>query len=251
MKFQFENYYAKLLNQLSIDFNCTTTDLQTKGNTITISALNEGRRNYDIEKPFLKIATLGESTVIMADKCLHDFFKDFSENVQGHNVFKFENLLKIDEELKKYGYTLTNSHHMFLPCNNAQAEECCEIKWLYDNEILPFYGDNRFPNAIAYPVPCPVRPDKIAVVAVEGDKIMGMAGCSVDAPGWQQIGIDVLEEYRSRKIATYLVSLLKNKIIEMGDVPFYGVDVANIQSRNVALKSGFRPSWIEISSRKI
>lgn len=251
MEFRFENYYEKFLTQLSVDFNCTTTALQTKGNTITISALNEGRRNYEPEKPFLKMATNGESTIIMVDECLHEFFKNLSENAQGHNIFKFENLLKIDEEIRKYRYTLTNTHHMFLPCNNTQPEEVCEVKWLYDDEIRPFYGDDRFPNAIAYPMPCSASPDKMAVVAVDGDKIMGMAGCSEDAPNWQQIGIDVLQEYRSRKIGTYLVTLLKNKILEKGDVPFYGTDVANIQSQNVALKSGFRPAWVEISSRKI
>ena len=32
----------------------------------------------------------------------------------------------------------------------------------------------------------------------------------------QQIGIDVLPEFRSRGVATYLVTLLKNKILEEG-----------------------------------
>ena len=89
---------------------------------------------------------------------------------------------------------------------------------LFDDEIAPFYGDARFPNAIAYPEPCPARPDRIAVIAVGGDTIMGMAGCSEDAPHWQQIGIDVLPEYRARGIGSCLVTLLKNKIIETGDV---------------------------------
>ena len=80
---------------------------------------------------------------------------------------------------------------------------------------------------------------------------MGMAGCSEDAPHWQQIGIDVLPEYRSRGIASYLVTLLKNKIIEMGDVPFYGTAAANIQSQNVALRSGFRPAWVETEAHKL
>ena len=88
-------------------------------------------------------------------------------------------------------------------------------------------------------------------MALDGDTIMGMAGCSEDAPHWQQIGIDVLPEYRSRGIGTYLVTLLRNKIIEIGDVPFYGTAAANIQSQNIAIKSGFRPAWVETEAAKI
>ena len=88
-------------------------------------------------------------------------------------------------------------------------------------------------------------------MALDGDTIMGMAGCSEDAPHWQQIGIDVLPACRAKGIASYLVTLLKNRIIEMGDVPFYGTAAANIRSQNVALKCGFRPAWVETEATKI
>ncbi|MBR3431446.1 MAG: hypothetical protein IKG87_15245, partial [Clostridia bacterium] len=71
------------------------------------------------------------------------------------------------------------------------------------------------------------------------------------APHWQQIGIDVLPAYRSRGIGSCLVTLLKNRIMEMGDVPFYGTATANIHSQNIALNSGFRPAWVEAVAVKI
>lgn len=241
----FKEYYEKLLAQLSLDINCTPEDLRAKENIITVSALNDGRRSYSPGKPFLQMATCGVNTVIMADECLHGFLHDMVKNVEGHHLFEFDNLMKLNEELGKYGYKMNPTHHMFLPVHKVEAEKRCEVKWLYDSEINPFYGDTRFPNAIAFPEPCPVRPDRIVVIACDGDKIMGMAGCSEDAPHWQQIGIDVLPEYRSRGIGSYLVTLLKNKIIEMGDVPFYGTATANIMSQNIAIKSGFKPAWVE------
>jgi len=143
------------------------------------------------------------------------------------------------------------THHMFLPCRNVEVDERFQVKWLYDDEISPFYGNPQFPNAIAYPEQCPVRPDRMAVVAVDGDTVMGMAGCSEDAPHWQQIGIDTLPVYRSRGIGSYLVTLLKNKIIEMGDIPFYGTAAANIRSQTIALNSGFRPAWVETEAVRI
>lgn len=244
-------YYEKLLRQLSLDFNCTQDDLRAKENIVTVSALNEGRRNYSPGKPFLEMVTLGGNTVMMADECLHAFLHEWSRDAAGHTLFEFDNLTVLNEELKRYGYRMAPTHHMFLPCRDVRAEECCRVKWLFDDEIAPFYGDARFPNAIAWPEPCPARPDRIALIAVDGDTIMGMAGCSEDAPHWQQIGIDVLPEYRARGIGTYLVTLLKNKIIETGDVPFYGTAAANICSQNIALNCGFSPAWVETEAVKI
>lgn len=246
----FKEYYEKLMQQLSLDFNCTSAQLQEKGIFVTVSALNEGRRIYSPGKPFLQMMTLGTNVVIMADECLHEFLQGLIKNVDGHHLFEFDNLTKLNEELKKYGYQMNPTHHMFLPCRDVKVEKLCEVKWLYESEINKFYGDLRFPNAIAFPEPCPVRPDRIAVVAVDGDTIMGMAGCSEDAPHWQQIGIDVLPEYRSRGIGSYLVTLLKNRVIEMGDIPFYGTATANIQSQNIAFKSGFKPAWVETEAIK-
>ncbi len=241
----FRLYYEKLLQQLSLDFNCTPDDLRAKENIVTASALNEGRRNYSSGRPFLEMVTLGGNAVIMAKECLHAFLRGWSKDVQGHSLFEFGNLAKLNEELKRYGYRMAPTHHMFLPCRDVRAVERFRVKWYYDNEIRPFYGDPRFPNAIAFPVPCPERPDRIAVTAVDGDAIMGMAGCSEDAPQWQQIGIDVLPEYRSAGIGSCLVTLLTNRIIEMGDVPFYGTAAANIRSQNIAMNCGFRPAWVE------
>ena len=250
-KMMFKKYYEKLLLQLSVDYNCSPSDFRANENTITISSLNEGRRSYSPGNPFLQMATAGMNTVIMADKCLHAFLNDFVKDKEGHHLFEFNNLLKLNEELKRYGYQMNPTHHMFLPCQTAKMSECCQIKWLYDSDIEQFYGDRRFPNAIAFPAPCPVRPDRIAVIALDGDIIMGMAGCSEDAPHWQQIGIDVLPQYRSRGIGSFLVNALTNKIIEMGDIPFYGTAAANIQSQNIAIKCGFKPAWAETEAVKI
>ncbi|MBR1673334.1 MAG: GNAT family N-acetyltransferase [Eubacterium sp.] len=247
----FKNYYERLLQQLSLEHNCSPEDLVAKDNIVTVSDIKEGRRIYSPDRSFLQMVTLSGNAVIMADECLHEFLHGLVKDVEGHHLFEFDNMTKLNEELKKYGYQMAPTHHMFLPCCDVKVEERWKVKWLYDDEINSFYGDSRFPNAISYPIPCPVRPDKIAVVALDGENIMGMAGCSEDAPHWQQIGIDVLPEYRSRGIASYLVTLLKNKIIEMGDVPFYGTAAANIQSQNVALRSGFRPAWVETEAHKL
>ena len=138
---------------------------------------------------------------------------------------------------------------MFLPCCDILPVNCYPVKWFYDEEIHPFYGDERFPNAIC-PEFKPERPDRIVVCAYDGDMIMGMAGSSEDAPGWQQIGIDVMPEYRSMGVGTYLVNLLKQEITKRGDIPFYGTSLSNYHSWNIAINCGFRPAWVEIGASK-
>ena len=52
------------------------------------------------------------------------------------SLFEFAHLMRLNGELKKYGYQLNPTHHMFLPCRNVAIEERCRVKWLYDSEII-------------------------------------------------------------------------------------------------------------------
>ena len=247
----FREYFDKLLAQLATELNCRPDDFRKTENIVTISALNEGRRCYNPEKPFMHMATVGGNTVISADERLHDFLRNYIKERQGHRLFELGCLSAMNVELAKYGYCLFPTHHMFLPCRDVTVERDIEVKWFFDDEISQFYGDKRFPNAICYPEPNPGTPDRMIVVAYDGDKIMGMSGCSEDAPGWMQIGIDTLPEYRMRGLGTYLVTLMKNRIIEHGAVPFYGTACANISSQRIALASGFAPAWVETTAVEI
>ena len=125
---------------------------------------------------------------------------------------------------------------------------------------MNFYGDPRFPNAICDKFK-PERPDILAIVALDenasdekgGAKIMGMAGCSIDAaanedtgaPALWQIGIDVMPEYRGHKIGTSLVTLIRNETFKRGALPYYGTSLSNLASWKIALASGFEPAWVE------
>lgn len=247
---QFSDYLSELKKLLSKDLNCSESDFDKEENLLTIPALNEGRRVYSKEKDFFRMATLGGNSVISANEVLFPFLKEFIKNKKGFWIFEHPNLNLIEKELNKYGYSLNQSHHLFLPQKQVQPLQTYPVKWFYGcEEIKPFYGDQRFPNALCEEYK-PERPDTIAVCAYDNDKIMGMAGCSEDAPHWLQIGIDVLPEYRSKGVGTYLVTLLKNKIEEQGNIPFYGTGLANYHSWNIALNSGFKPTWAEIEARK-
>lgn len=239
----------KLRELLSLEFNCDPEDFCKAENILTVSALHEGGRSYSSEPYFFHMVTTGGNAVVTADACMQEFLRDHIAGTQGHFLFEIPNLLPIERELNRHGYTLTQTHHMFLPDRAVAPVREYPVRWFYEDEIRPFYGDARFPNAIC-PQYQPERPDRIVVCAYDGDRIMGMAGCSEDAPHWQQIGIDVMPEYRSKGIGTYLVTLLKNEIAARGDIPFYGTSVSNYHSWNIAINSGFRPAWVEIGAKK-
>ncbi len=247
----YSEYREKLLRLLALEFNCSPEDFTKSESVLSVSELHEGRRVYSDEKYFFHMATLGGNAVLTADERLHPFLREFMQKEEGHWLFELPNLIPLERELNRFGYTLTNTHHMFLPFEQAEPFGEFPVKWFYGREeIGRFYGDKRFPNAL-----CDgyneKRPDRIAVCAYDGDEIMGMAGCSEDAPGWQQIGIDVLPEYRSRGVGTYLVALLKKELLRRGEIPFYGTSLSNYHSWNIALNCGFRPAWVEVgASRK-
>lgn len=242
------DYFGKLRELLSLEYNCSPEDYLRSGNVLTVSALHEGRRQYIPDRYFFSAVTLGGNTVVTANECMQDFLADYIKKAQGHWLFELPNLLPIEQELRKHGFTLTETHHMFLPSRQVEPTASYPVKWFFDEEIHQFYGDERFPNAI-----CPQflheRPDRIVVCAYDGGEIMGMAGCSEDAPHWQQIGIDVMPQYRSKGVGTYLVTLLKNRIAERGDIPFYGTAASNIHSQNIALNCGFKPAWVEVGAK--
>lgn len=243
------NYISELYKLLSLEYNCSPSAFDSDENVITIPEIHAGRRVYSPEKYFFHMVTTGRGAVITAHECLHPFLREFINDRAGHWLFEQDNLTALERELNKFGYTLTASHHMFLSAQDAVPRGEFSVRWFFGEDILQFYGDVRLPNALC-PEFQPQRPDRILVGAYDGEKLMGMAGCSEDAPHWMQIGIDVLPEYRSRGVGTYLVSLLKNKILENGDIPFYGTSLSNYHSWNIALNCGFRPAWVEIGARR-
>lgn len=244
------DYKTELINLLSLEYNCEPADFEAGENILTVSELHDGRRMYSPDKYFFHMVTMGKNAIVTADECLHPFLKDFIVGKTGHWLFEIPKLILIERELRKFGYTLTTTYHMFLSASDVKPQKAYPVKWFYNDEIHQFYGDERFPNAICEKF-LPHRPDKIVVCAYDGDNIMGMAGCSEDAPNWQQIGIDVMPQYRSMGVGTYLVTLLKNKIIENGAIPFYGTSLSNYHSWNIALNCGFRPAWVEIGANDL
>lgn len=245
---QGNTYRKALLDLLALEYTCSPSAFSGSENILTHATLREGRRAYDPDQHFFRMVTLGDHAVITAHACLHPFLREFMKDRMGIWLFEQSNLPPLMRELERFGYGLSMSWHQFLPALEVATRQQLEVRWMNGEEMDAFLSDDRFSNALCGEGT--TRPHRMAVCALDGENIMGIAGCSEDAPGWFQIGVDVLPAYRSRGVGTYLVTLLKNRLIGDGVIPFYGTSLSNLHSWNLALNCGFRPAWVEMWAEK-
>ena len=137
----------------------------------------------------------------------------------------------------------------FLPDLHALKKLDCPytIKLLYSKDFQTLYVP-EWSNAL-----CEKRRelDILGVGAYDGASLIGLAACSADCETMWQIGVDVLPAYRRQNIASALTSRLALEILEFGKVPFYCAAWSNIKSVRNAIRSGFRPAWVEMSAKDV
>lgn len=241
------------LAQLAIDMNTSPERIQEGGVIFTPPAKNPGRRAYSDEMPFFELVTVGAATVIMADKGLWPQLQDWSEDAEEpHWLLEFPRMHKLADILAPYGYELTQTFHHYLPTRSfapARAPEGLTLRWLEREDIAAYYPNESWPNALQSKEN-PVRPDMLALLALDGDTPAAMAGASADSPRMWQIGIDVLPGYKSQGLGTLLVQGLAYEVERRDALPFYGTSLSNIHSQNIAWKCGFRPAWVGASAKK-
>lgn len=231
--FNRSNIFGIVRHQLALDMNCNTQDFLSDGIVFCEAKLNDGRRMFERQTPYLEIATMGNGIVISADVDIIVKIKPIIENKSRDDMF-FAPFL--------YGHSL-----YYIP-------DCKTIKKLpypdgftfhikEGKDIYSLYELPGFNNAIQYDKNHS-RPDGLAVYAMKENEIVAMAGASIDSKIMWQIGIDVLPPFRNAGLASCLVSNLTVMIMERGIVPYYGTASSNILSQAVAYRSGFIPAWM-------
>lgn len=244
-----ETLYA----QLALDYNAAPEDFQSDRIVLTKAAKLPGRRAYTDKAPFFEMVTVGVSTVIMADESLHPALSEWVKGVEEpHWLLEFPRLFSLSAILSPYGYELTQTHHGYLPVRGSSfvcPPKGVSLTWLEQPELLGFYPNRIWPNALQEQEN-PARPDVLALAAMDGGKIIGLAGASADAQNMWQIGIDVLQDCRGKGLGTLLVRNLAAEIEKRGKLPFYYVSLSNLHSQNIAGNCGFAPAWVDVSAWK-
>ncbi|HSP46958.1 MAG TPA: GNAT family N-acetyltransferase [Clostridiaceae bacterium] len=235
--------------QLALDYSCTMEDLKGPGITVTKADLWEGRRIYDHDGCYMKILCLGTGAVIRTQKEMIPWVTKNLEEADPAWLFEYPMLRRLDRELNTYGHEIADVHHYYLPIGDGrETSPRFPVRWYEEEEISSFEDDDRFGEAFVFGA---AYPNVLAVAAMDGETIMGMAGASADSERIWQIGIDVMPSYRGKGIGANLTALLSEEIMRRGRVPFYGTAESHILSQRVAIQAGFHPAWAEAYTRKV
>lgn len=217
-------------NQLAIDYNCKPEDFYKDGVIFTIAEKHEGRREMPFITPRLEIITMGKGTIVNVSKNIISFAKR-----------KFEGKSSYEILTSKFVYGV---NPYYLPdVENLKEIENKSFRFeLIDSNIQLLYSNKDVQNALQYDIDSK-RPEVLAAVAYDENKLVGIVCASADSKTMWQIGVDVFPEYRGNGIAVKLVNMLTIKTLNRGIVPYYTTDCANINSQKVAIKSGYIPAW--------
>ncbi|MBP1561115.1 MAG: GNAT family N-acetyltransferase [Oscillospiraceae bacterium] len=244
---------ASAAAQLACDYCCNPEDFIDTANKATLSRLCDGRRHFKSEPDFFKAATMGCGTVISAASEMLDFSGELLSKCSGAEIFEQTKIWKINAQLAKYNKAIAFNNIFYLPATPYKyiPRDGFRLHFYEEKDIVTeLYPVKGFSNALMYDSSKPRR-DVLAVCALNGEKIVGMAGASNDSARFWQIGIDVLPEYRGLGIASELVSALTQAVFMHGAIPYYGTWSGNIASQNVAKSAGYYPVWTEMNAYDI
>ncbi|MCL2372553.1 MAG: GNAT family N-acetyltransferase [Defluviitaleaceae bacterium] len=232
--------------QHAIDLNCQPEDFSKEENIITISQANKNARSYLIQPLFCYLVSYGKNIVASVDQRIFDLVKGYINTQHINDCFNILKANSLTSEFAKHGHLPCKQLQYWLPDANALKPQPCNyrLQLLENKNLAGLYGP-EWSNALSETRP---QLDMLGVGAYDGNRLVGLAGCSADCDTMWQIGVDVLPEYRNNGIAAALTSRLAVEVLALGKVPFYCCTWSNLASARNAIKSGFRPAWVELTS---
>ncbi len=235
------------MSQSAIDLCASTDDFKKKENVIVTSGISERARRY-LNLPFsCQLVSYGNNVVASVSPEFREITENYINGYPLEHIFETPNMHALDAALMKNGEKICFMAEYFLPdVNSLFACDCSyELHTLTQKNFSDLYLP-EWSNAL-----CKERSnlDVLGIGAYDGDRLIGLAACSADCDTMWQIGVDVLPEYRRHGIASALTANLAIEILNRGKVPFYCAAWCNIGSVRNAIKSGFRPAWVEMTAR--
>ncbi len=237
--------------QSAVDLCADASDFEKSENVVVMSHESDGARRY-LKLPFsCQLVSYGNNVVASVSPEFREITENYINKYPVEHLFETPHLHVLNDELMKKGQKICFMAEYFLPDVDALDKRTVGDAGPYKLRILTQadFSDLYLPewsNAL-----CKDRKhlDVLGVGAYDGEKLVGLAGCSADCDTMWQIGIDVLPEYRRQGIAAGLTSRLATEVLNRGKVPFYCAAWCNIKSVRNAIKSGFRPAWVEMTAK--
>ena len=242
-----EEIWSIALKQSAIDYGCEPEDFLAERGKITCSRVHPEARKY-LPLPFrLDMTSYGNCIVAQCSEELMPVAAAYMDKYDVSHAFETPHLQALDQLLEPHGLQVCFMAEYFLPDVDALRLQPCdfELRLLHQSDFADLYKP-EWSDAL-----CEKRKelDVLGVGAYDGEKLVGLAGCSADCRDMWQIGVNVLPEYRRRGIASAMTSRLALEILERGKVPFYCAAWCNLKSVRNAIRCGFRPAWVTVTAR--
>lgn len=233
------------MRQSALDTNAAEIDFLKESNVIVKSGISPLAKKYYKEPIACNLVSYGNNIVASVRDEYREIVEEYINKFEFFHCFEAPNMHWLDERMESLGQKICFMAEYFLPDMDKITRLPCayELKVLEQKDFSELYLP-EWSNAL-----CKDRKelDTLGVGAYENGKLVGFAACSADCDSMWQIGVDVLPEYRRKGIASALTSNLAVEILERDKVPFYCCAWSNIRSARNAVKSGFKPAWVEMT----
>ena len=249
MRFTNKEIMQIAMKQSAVDANCKVEDFCKKENVVVVSEKHAQARKY-LQLPFeCNLISYGNNIVASTKEEYREIVGLYINKYPVEHCFETPNMHVLNDEMQKQDLRICFMAEYFLPdVNHLQKRNCdYELRTLKQKDFADLYK-KEWGNAL-----CEKRKelDVLGIAAYDDEKLIGLAACSADCESMWQIGVDVLPEYRLWGIASALTSRLAFEIFDEGKVPFYCAAWSNLKSVRNAIKSGFRPAWVEMTVKDI
>ena len=240
-----QNILRIAMQQSAIDANCREEDFLRTENVITVSKANPSARKYLKLPHICNLISYGNNIVATVSEEYEGIVREYISQYPAEHCFETPNMHVLNDAFQEKGARVCFMAEYFLPDLQMLHPLPCdfELKLLTQENFKTLYIQ-QWSNAL-----CEARKelDVLGVGAYCDGELVGLAGCSADCETMWQIGVDVLPAYRRQGIASALTSRLAIEALERGKVPFYCCAWSNIKSARNAIRSGFRPAWVEMT----
>jgi len=238
-----------LQRQLAIDFCCTEEQVMSRDHVFTAYTPHPERRIFKEGECFLKIAAVNGKLLCTGKPEIVRWFEEHYKDANAAWFMEYANLRELDAGLQAFGCRVGQAHPFFVAEHAGPVDpRGYETRIWRGVELEQFRGDARFDEAFLFG---DLPRDEIGVGALENGEIIGMAGATSDSDTMWQIGINVLPQAEGKGIGSMLVALLRNEILALGKLPFYGTAMSHLASQRTALRAGFTPAWCELACEPI
>ncbi|MBQ8080695.1 MAG: GNAT family N-acetyltransferase [Clostridia bacterium] len=231
--------------QSAEDMGCRADDFLKDHPALVPFRLGAHARKY-LEAPITcHFVTYGSNIVAATTEDVSGIVSEYIERYQFYRCFETPNMQWLNDRLMAKQHRVCFMAEYYLPDIDAIPDLSCpyETRLMEQKDFSALYTP-EWGHAL-----CEERKqlDVLGIGAYDHGRLVGLAACSADCEEMWQIGVDVLPEYRRQGIASALTSKLAKEILAREKVPFYCSAWSNIRSVRNAVKSGFIPTWVEMT----